>query len=175
MYNFFLKYLIALCIIFKSFLINFHTFNHFTLFVGWSIIWKENVNWLYQTQDQLNRSRSKNLKTIFPRNAEARRQGTSRAVNPVPYRADYIGIKLHMNQNEKLERYSITHLAAIDGHSRMIVSWTTMPVKNNLIIYPDVYGYEDPHVVFLLFSVQEKLTMEQPIEYLEGYIHDFFL
>ena len=32
-------------------------FNHFTLFVGWSIIWKENLNWLYQAQGQINDSR----------------------------------------------------------------------------------------------------------------------
>ena len=56
MYNVFPKYLIALCIILKIFLINFHTFNHFTLFVGWSIIWKDNFNWLYQTQDQLTKA-----------------------------------------------------------------------------------------------------------------------
>ena len=79
------------------------------------------------------------LKNTFPRNAEARKQSTSRAVNPTPYRADYFGHKLHIDQNEKLGMYSVTHVAAIDGHSRMIVSWTTMPVKNNLIIYSEVY------------------------------------
>ena len=79
------------------------------------------------------------LNTTFPRNAEARRQGTSRVVNPVPYGADYFGHKLHMNQNEKLGMYGVTHVAAIDGHSRMIVFWTTILVKNNLLIYSDVY------------------------------------
>ena len=79
------------------------------------------------------------LKNTFPRNAEARKQSTSRAVNPIPYTADYFGHKLHIDQNEKLGLYGVTHMAAIDGHSRMIVSWTTMPVKNNLIIYSEVY------------------------------------
>ena len=79
------------------------------------------------------------LKNTFPRNAEARKQSTSRAVNPIPYTADYFGHKLHIDQNEKLGLYGVTHMAAIDGHSRMIVSWTAMPVKNNLIIYSEVY------------------------------------
>ena len=79
------------------------------------------------------------LKNTFPRNAEARRQSTNRAVNPIPYRADYFGHKLHSNQNEKLGMYGVTNVAAIDGHSRMIVPWNTMPVKNNLIIYSEVY------------------------------------
>ena len=79
------------------------------------------------------------LKTTFPRNAEARRQGTNRAANPVPYRAHYFGPRLHMDQNEKLGMYGVTHVAAVDGHSHMIVSWTTTLVKNNLLIYSDVY------------------------------------
>ena len=43
------------------------------------------------------------LKTTFPRNAEARRQGTSRAVNPLPYRADYFGRKIHMDHKKPLQ------------------------------------------------------------------------
>ena len=35
--------------------------------------------------------------------------------------------------------YGVTHVAAIDGRSSMIVSWTTMPLKNNLIMYWEVY------------------------------------
>ena len=78
------------------------------------------------------------LKNTFPRDAEARRQSISRAVNPIPYRADYFGHKLHIDQNEKLGMYGVTRVAEIDGHSRMIVSWATKPVKNN-IIYAEVY------------------------------------
>ena len=61
------------------------------------------------------------LKNTFPRNAVARRQGTSRAVNPMPYRADYFSHKLHIKQNEKLDMYGVTYVTTIDGHSRMIV------------------------------------------------------
>ena len=49
-----------------------------------------------------------------------------RAVNPIPYRADYFGHKLHIDQNEKLVMCGVTHVAAIDGHSRFVVAATTM-------------------------------------------------
>jgi len=40
------------------------------------------------------------------------------AVNPVPYRANYFGEKLHFDQNEKLVTYGVTHVLAVDGYSR---------------------------------------------------------
>ena len=79
------------------------------------------------------------LRQTFPRNNQQRRQNTARAINPIPYRADYFGHKLHMDQNEKLVMYGCTHVLAIDGHSRFIVANSTMPVKNNLRIYDEVY------------------------------------
>ena len=81
----------------------------------------------------------KSLSNAFPGYQERRRQNAARAVNPIPYRADYFGHKLHVDQNEKLVMYGVTHVVAIDGHSRFVVSSSTMPVKNNLIIYEDVY------------------------------------
>ena len=59
------------------------------------------------------------IKNIFSRNVESRRQSTSRAVNPIPYRDDYFGHKRHIDQIEKLGMYGVTHVAAIDGHSHM--------------------------------------------------------
>ena len=61
--------------------------------------------------------------------------------NLVPYCADYAGHKLHVDQNEKpLVMYGVTHVAAVDGFSGMIVGFITMPVKNNVQIYS---GKED--------------------------------
>jgi len=62
----------------------------------------------------------------------------TRAVNLIPYRADYFGHKLHIDQNEKLVMYGVTHVAAIDGHSRYILATSTMPIKNNIVIYDDI-------------------------------------
>ena len=81
------------------------------------------------------------LARVFPNQHRQRQNTTRRAINPIPYRADYFGHKLHMDQNEKLVMYGVTHVAAIDGHSRFLVGHATMPVKNNLAIYEKVYRF----------------------------------
>ena len=40
--------------------------------------------------------------------------------NTVPYQAAYSGHKLHMDQNEKLAMFGVTHVVAIDGFSSCI-------------------------------------------------------
>ncbi|KAF3833309.1 hypothetical protein F7725_026974 [Dissostichus mawsoni] len=49
------------------------------------------------------------------------------------YRVEYMGHKLHIDQNEKL----VTHVLSVDGFSSNIVSHSTLPVKNNLTIYQE--------------------------------------
>ncbi len=56
-----------------------------------------------------------------------------RQVNPIPYTATYFGEKLHIDQNEKLIMYGVTHVCAIDGFSGKIVGLVSMAVKNNSI------------------------------------------
>ena len=70
---------------------------------------------------------------------DARRTATARQTNPVPYHADYFGHKIHVDQNEKLTMFGVTHVAAVDGFSNMIVGFITMPVKNNVEIYANLY------------------------------------
>lgn len=82
---------------------------------------------------------SKALSGVSPAYTTQRRTSTTRAVNPIPYRADYFGHKMHMDQNEKLVMYGVTHVAAIDGHSRFVLATAIMPIKNNLTIYKDIY------------------------------------
>lgn len=60
-------------------------------------------------------------------------------LNPIPYHAEYMGHKLHMDQNEKIGMFGATHVVAVDGFSSRIVAHATMPIKNNLIIYEKVY------------------------------------
>ena len=50
------------------------------------------------------------LKRVNPGYSHARRTSTARQLNPVPYRADYFGHKLHIDQNEKLVMYGVTHM-----------------------------------------------------------------
>ncbi|XP_041964788.1 uncharacterized protein LOC121723284 [Alosa sapidissima] len=102
-----------------------------------------------------------------------RRQG-ARNLNPIPYHAEYMGHKLHMDQNEKLGMFGVTHVLAVDGFSSKIVANVTMPVKNNLVIYNEVYraavasnGMWDQIRVdhgrefFLSLYVQEKLSQHR--------------
>lgn len=65
----------------------------------------------------------------------------ARNLNPIPYHAEYMGHKLHMDQNEKLGMFGVTHVVAVDGYSSKIVANATMPIKNNLIIYEQVYRW----------------------------------
>jgi len=57
---------------------------------------------------------------------------------------------MHMDQNEKLIMYGVTHVAAIDGHSRFVIGGATMPVKNNLVIYNDVYRWFVDFKIYLI-------------------------
>ena len=81
------------------------------------------------------------LATVCPRNHQQRREGTFRHVNPIPYCDDCFGHKMLFDQNEKLVMYGVTHVVAVDGHSRFIAGAYTMPVKNNLVIYEEVFRY----------------------------------
>ncbi|KAI7807115.1 uncharacterized protein LOC130558662 [Triplophysa rosa] len=78
------------------------------------------------------------LKTMHQPYHEARRQGACN-LNPIPYQADYMGHKAHMDQNEKLAMFGVTHVLAIDGFSKKVVAHSTMPIKNNLSIFEDVF------------------------------------
>lgn len=70
----------------------------------------------------------------------SRRQNTiQRLINPIPYTAAYFGEKLHIDQNEKLVLYGVTHVCAIDGFSGKIVGFVSMAVKSNSIIYEKLY------------------------------------
>jgi len=79
------------------------------------------------------------LHKVAPHYQTRRQTDTARLLNPIPYRADYFGHKLHIDQNEKLVMYGATHVIGIDGHSRFIVACKTMPIKNNKIIYEHIY------------------------------------
>ena len=75
------------------------------------------------------------LSRVAPQPAQSRRAQTHRQMNPIPYRSEYFGEKLHLDQNEKLAMFGVTHVLAVDGYSRKIVGMVTMPVKNAIAIY----------------------------------------
>ena len=81
----------------------------------------------------------KALKEVAPAYHEERAKGTATLLNPVPYAAYYSGQKVHVDQNEKLVMFGVTHVAAIDGYSRKIVGFITLPVKNPKAIYNHLF------------------------------------
>ena len=79
------------------------------------------------------------LKKICPSTQAERCMQAGRSFNPKVYKADYFGHKLHVDQNEKLAMYGVTHVVARDGYSGMITGYTTMDIKNNLTIYEKMF------------------------------------
>ena len=79
------------------------------------------------------------LRRLDPASQRKREETAGRSLNPKCYSADYFGHKVHIDQNEKLVMFGVTHVMARDGFSGMIVSCSTMPIKNNLIIYEEIY------------------------------------
>ena len=82
---------------------------------------------------------AESLQRVAPESYERRRQSTIDRTNPVPYHASAFGHKLHLDQNEKLIMFGVTHVVAVDGYSGMIVSSITIPIKNNKLIYEHLF------------------------------------
>lgn len=79
------------------------------------------------------------LRRVHPGYHQTRQSLTQRQTNPTPYFARYFGEKLHIDQNEKLVAYGVTHVCAVDGFSGRIMALCSMPIKNNVIIYEHVF------------------------------------
>ena len=60
-------------------------------------------------------------------------------MNPAPYYAQYFGHKIHFDQNEKLVHFGVMHVAASDGFSGKLLGIVSMPVKNNITIYEELF------------------------------------
>lgn len=85
---------------------------------------------------QVSQSRlSSIMERIAPIQHAARQQDAHRLLNPIPYRARCYGAKLHLDQNEKCVMFGVTHVVAVDGYSRKIVGFITIPKKNAIAIY----------------------------------------
>lgn len=79
------------------------------------------------------------LEHVAPESHKNRRHNVVNKTKPIPYEAHYFGHKIRLDQNEELAMFGVTHIIAVDGYSRMIVGDVTVPIKNNLFIFSDVY------------------------------------
>ena len=74
------------------------------------------------------------LPGVNPAYHHQRKTPTAHQINPFPHHASYFGHKPHVDQNEKLMMFGVTHVCAIDGYSGKVVGFASMPVKNNVEI-----------------------------------------
>ena len=79
----------------------------------------------------LERKVGNELKKICPRTQAERCMQAGRLFYPKVCKADYFEHKLHVDQNEKLLLYGVTHIVARDGYSGMITGYTTIAIKTN--------------------------------------------
>ena len=81
------------------------------------------------------------ISTVSPMYQMARCANVQRNINSIRYKAGYLKYKLHIDQNEKVQRamYGLTHVCASDGCSGKLVPFASMRVKNNSVIYEYVY------------------------------------
>ena len=64
------------------------------------------------------------LKRLDPAYHQIRHETAGRLLNPKCYNADYFGHEVHLDRNEKLKVFGVTHEMTRDGYA--------MPVKGNL-------------------------------------------
>ena len=100
------------------------------------------------------------LRRSFPFQHSLRSVDVHNAVNPVPYRATFFGVKIHFDQNEKLAMYGVTHVLAVDGYSRKIVGFVTMPKKNPLTIYNTLF-----HPILQHYGLWDQVRMDHGTEF----------
>lgn len=97
---------------------------------------------------------------MFPRAQSQRATTMDMHINPVPYTAFYFGEKLHFDQNEKLCMYGVIHVLAIDGYSRKLVGFITLPSKNPIQIYKLLY-----RPILQQHGIWDQLRMDHGTEF----------
>ena len=99
---------------------------------------------------------SRTLRVVAPMEHEARAHNLPVRTNPVPYFVPYFGFKAHLDENEKNDQdYGCTHVLLIDGCSRLITGFTSIPIKNPVLFYEYVFR---PAV--LKYGVWEQVRMD---------------
>ena len=66
------------------------------------------------------------LRRVTPAAHALRQQVANMLPNPLLYSTQYFGEKL-LDQNEKCVMFSVTHVVAVEGYSRKIVGFITIP------------------------------------------------
>ena len=101
------------------------------------------------------------LRTVAPDAYEARTRDLLERTNPVPYVSPYFGYKCHFDQNEKIgQHYGCTNVAVIDGCSRLVAGFASMPIKNPILIYEFVF-----RPAILKYGIWDQVRMDHGREF----------
>ena len=93
-------------------------------------------HWHLVSQRRISRA----LRVVAPMEHEARARDLLIRPNSVAYFAPYFGFKAHLDQNEKIgQDYGCTHVLMIDGCSRLIVGYTSIPIKSMSMCFAQLY------------------------------------
>ena len=65
-----------------------------------------------------------------------------------------------MDQNEKLAKFGVTHVCAVDGYSGKMLGFSTMPIKNNITIYDEVF-----RKILLEYGLFDQLRVDHGREF----------
>ena len=76
------------------------------------------------------RSVGKSFQRANPGYHHADRTGMAR--KPIPYHTDYLGHKLHVDQNQKHIMFGVTHMCAVDGYSENW--WGLLPCPSRTVL-----------------------------------------
>ena len=110
------------------------------------------------------------LRLVLPLYSQARRHSVARMTNPGTYQADYFGQKLHIDQNEKNVIFGVTHICAVDGFSRKIVVFTTMPIKITTLFMRPCTGItlcttSIKHAIYVLYILPSHVYVQVSVYY----------
>ncbi|XP_020900484.1 uncharacterized protein LOC110239119 isoform X2 [Exaiptasia diaphana] len=104
---------------------------------------------------------AKVLQEVAPYAYEKRTLDLLDRTNPIPYHAPYFGYKVHMDQNEKLaQSFGVTHIHALDGCSRMVLGFLSIPKKNPILIYKYLF-----RPLLLQYGLFEQLRVDHGTEF----------
>ena len=103
---------------------------------------------------------AKALHQVAPRAYQARARDLVVRTNPVPYKAPHFGYKGHFDQNEKLaQSYGCTHVLFVDGCSRLMAGFASMPAKNPILIYEFVF-----RPALITYGIWDQVRMDKGTE-----------
>lgn len=89
--------------------------------VAWTFLWSTNNYSALKVTMQAQQS----MPRVAPGPQQLRNMYSLSSLEPPMYSARSLGDKLHLDQNEKLTMYRVTHMMAVDGFSCKIVGFVT--------------------------------------------------